>query len=386
MKGTLLNFHEVIILITVVETLFMCLALKFLPSKRAQPRNILLVFFLLIAGTLSSTLVIWSSHLQTQSIAQSSLVPAILSFCLLLEGPLLYFYLRSLSEELNFLRWVNFAHLLPAVIIAILVVVMNIRILDWLPWNWPNLSSAKFTAVHFIWAVFKCWPLIYVLACFNAEHQLRKRVYDVVSNISIWELRWADIILMGFFIHWFWSFIAYFISAYISGDLNDLFGVINNYFTVILINGLFVFALVNGRQLLMVSMISPQSQDAESEAEAVSDMDEKIKKITEAVECQKVYLNSHINLDRFAESCGLKSRDVSVILNKHYKKNFFEFINELRVEEVKNKLRDESDMTILEIAMAAGFNSHSAFQRFFKRLVGVTPSEYRRKLSTKQSQ
>jgi AraC-like DNA-binding protein len=93
---------------------------------------------------------------------------------------------------------------------------------------------------------------------------------------------------------------------------------------------------------------------------------------------KKPYLDSRLNLDRFAELCGLRPRDVSFLLNSHYKKNFHEFINELRIEEVKQLLATQKHKAILEMAMECGFNSHSAFQRFFKRFVGMSPSEYRK--------
>jgi AraC-like DNA-binding protein len=110
---------------------------------------------------------------------------------------------------------------------------------------------------------------------------------------------------------------------------------------------------------------------------------QKVACIEWVIASQKPYLDSQINLERFSACCALKPREVSVLLNRHYKKNFFEFINELRVEEVKKQLLENEARPILEIAMAAGFNSHSAFQRFFKRFVGVSPSQYRREAGTR---
>jgi AraC-like DNA-binding protein len=46
-------------------------------------------------------------------------------------------------------------------------------------------------------------------------------------------------------------------------------------------------------------------------------------------------------------------------------------------------LTDTRD-TILDIVYKSGFNSQSAFHRFFKRLVGMTPSEYRKKTAAQE--
>ncbi len=376
MRSTFLNAHEIIILFTVLEILFLCLILLLWPRKRKQPNYLLAVFFLLVAGTLIATLVIWNEYLQAGPVAQSSLVPALLMFCLLMQGPALYAYLRSLSEDLVLWHWRSAMHLIPAVAVASIMLALNVRVYDWLPWNWPHIPESKHTVIFWIWRFFKAWPIVYVLACIWAERQLRRQIGQAHSDISSWQLRWADIIVAGFFIHSFWSFTAFQLSDYVSGQANHLLGVANNYFTVLLINGLFLVALFSGRKLLLKSGLWSGTSGSDS----IGNMEQKLAQIEAAIADKSVYLNSQVNLERFAEICGLKARDVSFILNRHYGKNFFEFINQLRVEEVKRLLRSDQRMTILDIAQAAGFNSQSAFQRFFKRVVGEPPSQYRRRV------
>jgi AraC-like DNA-binding protein len=383
MKSTFLNLHEAVLLLTVVEALLLCLALKTFSTRKSQSTNLLVIFFLLVAGTLATTLLVWNPYLQTTGLVESSLIPAVLSVCLLMEGPLLYAYLRSLGEPLVIWRWINLPHLLPAVLIALIILVMDVRIYDWLPWNWPNIPPHKHMTVKLVWAVVRCWPLIYVLACFHAEYRLRQQMQQVYSTISWWELRWADIILGGFFIHWVWSFVGYFIGPYISGEMNDLVGITNNYLTVLLVNGLFVFALLNGRKLLHLNVPGGSEVDLGEKEQEIQDLPAKLNQIDIAISQHKLYLDSQINLERFAEKVGIRPRELSVIINSHYEKNFFEFINHHRIEEAKRLLADPKsvNLTILDILFQSGFNSQSAFQRFFKRLVGVAPSEYRRRIT-----
>lgn len=374
MKNTFLNLHEVILLLTVVEALFLCALFKLLPSKQAQARNFLSLFFLLVAGTLTTTFITWNSYLQTLEIASWSLVPAVLSACLLLQGPCLYFYLRSLSETIVIKQWRHLIHLFPAAFIASLIVILKVNVIEWLPWNWPSLAPLDKATIQFVWAIVRCSPLIYVLACFYTEYRLRQRQKQVYSMIANNELRWAEIVLGGFFIHWLWSFVGYFLGGYISGDMNDLVGTLNNYFTVILVNVLFAFGLINTRQLMQVVPVEGAVKVAE-----VAQLTDKIKIIERAMREQKLYLEGQINLERFAEQIGLRARDVSAIINSHYHSNFFEFINGYRIEEAKRLLvaDDAKDDTILDIIYKSGFNSQSAFHRFFKRITGVTPSEFR---------
>jgi AraC-like DNA-binding protein len=281
--------------------------------------------------------------------------------------------LRSLSQKVVLWHWKNLIHLLPSLIAASVILAFKINVIDWLPWTWPSLSATELAAVKFVWAIVKCLPLIYVLACFHAEYRLRQQLKQMHSSLASRELFWADLVLGGFFIHWFWSFVAYFLGGYFSGYTNDLLGILNNYFTVILVNTLFVFGLINTRQLPTHALEEP------IKAASLPQLEEKIAAIERGIHVQKLYLESQINLERFSEQIGVKSRDVSAILNSHYQSNFFEFINRYRIEEAKRLLvlADGAQDTILDIVFKSGFNSQSAFHRFFKRLVGVTPSEYR---------
>jgi AraC-like DNA-binding protein len=375
MNNHFLNLHEVILIITSVETLFLAAFFGAFPGRQAQSRRLLAVFFVLVAGMLASTLVIWNSYLQTLPIAQTGWMPAMLSACLLLQGPVLYMYLRSLSQPLDLWRWRNALHLLPALVAVGVIFAMDVSQRDWLPWLWPELSPLKRGAVKFVWALFKCSPLLYVLACFRTEYQLRQRMREFYSSMSARELRAAEIVLGGFFIHWLWSFVAYFLGGYISGDMNDLLGILNNYFTVILVNTLFVFGLLNTRQLLVsqANQPCPATEPANS-----SPSPEKRTAIERGMTEQKLYLDSQLTVDSFAAQIGLRPREVSSIINSHYNSNFFEFVNRYRVEEAKRLLLEQKDETILAIAFKAGFNSQSAFHRFFKRVTGVTPSGFRR--------
>jgi AraC-like DNA-binding protein len=375
MNNHFLNLHEVILIITSVETLFLAAFFAAFPGHQPQPRRLLALFFILVAGMLASTLVIWNSYLQTLPIAQTPWMPLLLSACLLLQGPVLYFYLRSLSQPLDLWRWRNALHLIPALVAVGVILLADISLRDWLPWLWPGLTSFERGAIKFVWALFKCLPLIYVLACFLTEYRLRQQMRQVYSSISSRDLRAADIVLGGFFIHWFWSFVAYFLSGYISGDMNDLLGTLNNYFTVLLVNTLFVFGLLNTRQLLNNQVTTPGQVVADLTL-APPSLD-KITAIERGMAEEKLYLDSRLTLDSFATRIGMRPREVSNIINNHYHSNFFEFVNRYRVDEAKRLLVEEQDETILAIAFKAGFNSQSAFHRFFKRVTGVTPSGFR---------
>lgn len=374
MKYHFLNLHDVISIISIVESILLCAFFWLTPGKQRLARRILAVLFLLVAGTLLSTLFIWNSFLQTLDIANSTIAPVIAAICVLLQGPTLYLYLESLSRRANLWHWSKAIHLLPALVAVAVISVFNITTRDWLPSHWHGtiMSASTPFAVRFAWVLTRCAPTIYIVVCFLAEHRLRRDMKQMQSDISQMELRLADVALGGFFLLWLWSCVGFLIGNYLSTEGNDLVGSMGDYFTAILVNTLFVFGLINTRQLLDVVLVKEEVKPAESELPQ-----EKIAAIEHCIHVRKIYLESNINLERFADQVGLKPRDVSNIINSYYHSNFFEFINGFRVEEAKRLLAEDSKDSILDIAYKSGFNSQSAFQRFFKRIVGVAPSEFR---------
>lgn len=371
MKTNFLNIHDLVLVLTAVECCVLAVLLNLLPAKRLQPRQVLSAFFGLIALVLTTTLIVWNGDLKGAAINQSPAVVTILAVCLLLQGPVLYFYLRSLSQAINLLRWPNAVHLIPAFIAASLLVIFDIDSLEW--WPSTELQGAENTAVAFVWALVKISPLGYIIACVIAEYKLRENLKALYSDISMSELKLADAVLAGFCIHWLWSLLAYVLEGWVSASVSDSLGIIDNYLTVILVNALFVFGLVNTRQLLSLNVM-PAAKPVQPPK-----MDMKVEVIERAMSERKLYLENNINLERFAEQIGLKPRDISAILKMHYQSNFFEFINRYRIEEAKRLLLapEFKDETVLEIIYKSGFNSSSAFHRFFKRMVGMTPTEFR---------
>ncbi len=95
---------------------------------------------------------------------------------------------------------------------------------------------------------------------------------------------------------------------------------------------------------------------------------------------RKPYIEPDLTLDHLAEMLDIGPRDLSRVINRHFGVNFYEFINRYRIEEVKRQLVDAQykDEAISAIYTRAGFNSKSVFNTFFKRLVGMTPSQYRK--------
>lgn len=85
------------------------------------------------------------------------------------------------------------------------------------------------------------------------------------------------------------------------------------------------------------------------------------------------------SIDKLAAAIGSKPKYVSQAINSCCKKNFRTILSEYRIREVCRRFSEKDkygDYTIEAIAMSVGFNSRSVFIAAFKRIMGITPSEY----------
>jgi len=94
---------------------------------------------------------------------------------------------------------------------------------------------------------------------------------------------------------------------------------------------------------------------------------------------EKPFLANILTLEQLAKQLEMTPRTLSNTINRHFKQNFFEFINHYRVEEAKLLLAnpEHKNTTMIEVMADCGFNSKATFNTFFKKLVGSTPSQYR---------
>jgi YesN/AraC family two-component response regulator len=98
---------------------------------------------------------------------------------------------------------------------------------------------------------------------------------------------------------------------------------------------------------------------------------------------QKPYQESELTLFGLAKQFKIHPNHLSQIINQHRNQNFFDYINEQRVIDVKKALLspDYYNHSFLGIAHEFGFNSKASFNRAFKKFTGMTPSEFKRTAS-----
>jgi AraC-like DNA-binding protein len=100
--------------------------------------------------------------------------------------------------------------------------------------------------------------------------------------------------------------------------------------------------------------------------------------LSSLMEHNKLFLDNDLNLPAVAEKLDISIHEASFLINETAKDNFYNFINKYRVEEAKRLLASTKmeQLNILGIAFASGFNSKTTFNTAFKKIVGISPSQY----------
>jgi AraC-like DNA-binding protein len=91
------------------------------------------------------------------------------------------------------------------------------------------------------------------------------------------------------------------------------------------------------------------------------------------------YRDPNLHLSALAERLGCSGKQLSALLNRHYRLNFNDFINNARIAEICAFLQDPKRRhdKLLALQLDAGFASKSVFNAAFKRVTGMTPSAWR---------
>lgn len=107
-------------------------------------------------------------------------------------------------------------------------------------------------------------------------------------------------------------------------------------------------------------------------------------KLKQWMQEKEAFLDPQLKLADLSQALEVSPHILSQVFSQALHLNFYDFINQYRVEKVKQFLQDsqKENETILSLAFEAGFNSKTAFNVAFKKFTGTSPSAFRKKGQT----
>ena len=142
--------------------------------------------------------------------------------------------------------------------------------------------------------------------------------------------------------------------------------------------GIYKYGIVKERK-----QIRKYSSERYSIAEVHKGKSESLEAFENYIINEKNYLDPQITLEKVASELNISAGHLSKIINTDLGVSFKDYLNNLRVTEAKTYLQnpDFSNYTLVAIGLEAGFNSKSAFNASFKKITGLTPSQFKSQTS-----
>lgn len=376
-------------------TAMLCCFFALLLIATNPPKNISNYFLaaFLIAHALIPLheLILWGAEFKLQVRAHWPQLYFIGASAYYLDAVLLFFYVKSLVFRDFHLRPRDYLHLIPLGLFALFMILAFYRYPAAVRLEWINSESFVYSG-GYITAELLCKTLrvVYCAAALMLIFKYRDILKTTHSNIEKVDILWLKILVVGFMIITLMhellacaKAIGYLASYDFQhpnpqGSVIEFIGLSGNYALFVLVSTLVFTSMRYFSNFEAVKQKDPKEQPKKSTQEKLLNP-EYAAKIDIIMRSQKTYLNPDLTLDMLADTLGIAAKDLSMIINRHFNLNFYEFVNGYRIEEAKKRLLDPANKskTITDIYLEVGFNSKSVFNTFFKKLVGKTPSEYR---------
>ena len=299
-----------------------------------------------------------------------------------LIGPALYFFQRYASLESARFRWFDAAHTLP--FIGALVYIS--------PFYWLQ-SQTKLNVLQSFYINYNQTPDFFFYAViltqlaygFHAFWRFRhyfKLIGNSHSDPGVYRMRWVVPVIGGYIC--FWLITAFY---HLLLMLNFQVFIRFDYFT-------YLSLIAFGQSLGMAALLFPDlffaqplssKDDRETEVRTTPDKTSPDQELTEAfaqlehfMNRERPYLSPSLRIRDLGTMMNIAPHRLSHIVNRCTGKNFFEFINAYRVEEIKRRMPDPKyrHLTLEAIARECGFNSNASFYRVFKQYTGLTPKAF----------
>lgn len=375
MKTPIFNIHDLILVLTLAVCVLLVIFQWVLSKQKAIASQLLSGFFVCVGASALGNLLLWNNYIGLHSDVAKMTLSLSLVAAVVGKSVCLYLYVVAITRANFSLRAKDGLHLLNL-----------LAVIGWVLWGDLDSDRLRFqSATHtensvmltnYLWHYLKFVPVIYAFAAALEIYRYKQQLKQFYSSLSLQGPYWLLLLTLGFALNWLWSLVVHLLGQSVSFAVADGFGIFDNYITFLLVNALFIYSLLYAHQLLETKAKSKEKEVFVT-AEVSPDV---IARIRNTMEKQQLYLTQNLNIEDFARQVGIHYREVSSIINKEFNTNFFEFVNEYRVNRAKQMLLDPqyAQMTILDILLESGFNSKSSFHRFFKRYTGMSAAEFRK--------
>lgn len=366
------DFIDLILFFGISQGIFLAVTIQIIKNKNRSANNILSLVLVMAALMLLGRM-IYFKYLTLKLLQWTIIIDAII----FLFGPLCYTYFRRLafSNPKNFkLSWVHYIPVSLHILFSLYALSLGIE-------EFSEKLSARFFRIPFkiIEGVGIVSNLYYWILNVRLLQAYSKQEKNEVS------FKQSLVSFLIFFQISIGIFLTFWTVSYLSSLLFQYAIKLVNYDTVWALISVFIFVIgyysLKEPELfrLYLKKEKPVSAPQRLPKDQIAYLEEKMKHLLEE---EKIFLKPNLTLRDLAELLGTSTHNISWYLNTVSKSNFYDYINQYRIQEFLKKIEngEHERHTILALSIDVGFNSKSTFNKAFKEVMKDTPSNYIKRL------
>lgn len=351
-----------------------------------KPRNIanrILGFWLLAIGGMFALNVVKLHYEATQDFWPISLTLST-SFPIFL-----YIYTKYVVSDYSRFQYVDYLHFVPLLVGCVVLVYFVPSLTQGIEEFKEELNNIN--SPNEVGYVFRLYIWAYCLLALIFIISYRRKIKNYFSFQSYKNsLNWLIFIIVSFLV--IYNYIIYISTKYYLGAAMPH---IEAFRSGALLLFVYIISFWGFKQNQLATNIrSPKlnflKKDDESESKRYTKSglspkkaEQYALKLIDYMDHSEAWKNNELNVAALSDATDIPKHHITQVLNENIQKNFYTFVNEYRVKLAMEMIVSPKydSLSFVGIAFESGFNSKTAFNIFFKKYTGMTPTEYKKKQS-----
>ncbi len=300
----------------------------------------------------------------------------------LLLGPLIYIFTIAFTNNQFNLKWKYLIYFVPFLVFTVALPLFLEEVIPERGKYYGMLTVIKFpkmglSGIQMVYGVLFfiqfAYAAIFTILSYRIASSYSKAVENNFSNITY---SWLSRIILSIAIILV-SSVVFFYLLYFSSGYERWMDHIYVLPVTVMIYWISIGALKKGIFLEKPPIPIPSLGKYERSSLSEEHAKKIVFKLKELLSSEKLYLDNELNLSNLANQLSTSPHYLSQAINENLNTSFYNLINQYRVEEAKQMLKEShNEKTILQIAFASGFNNKVSFNNYFKKYTGMTPRDF----------
>ncbi|UNY98545.1 helix-turn-helix domain-containing protein [Zhouia spongiae] len=300
----------------------------------------------------------------------------------LVHGPFLFLYITAFSVRPLKISY-SLLHFIPFVLAVLLALPFLLLDIDAKILVYQNDGRPFQIHRNIIFIATLLSGTTYCLLSLYRLYRHKKKVKDIFSYTEKIDLQWLFYLTVGLSGIWMVSFFAADKYTFISVVLYVLFigyygikqvGIFTNQQAVVQEPAIPEPSI----GIKVLDETPPENVKYENSSLSEKQIQQIHTNLHQLMQREKPHCTPGLTLPDLAKQLNVHPNTLSQVINSVEQKNFFDYINTLRVEEFKTRAvkTENQKYTMLSLAYECGFNSKTSFNRNFRNITGQSPTEY----------